>query len=149
VRSLSQGPLLEQWNTHLCPRISSFGLCCKPCLTEQLPEHGHFCNTAVSNARRANAVCERFLLSVRRECLDHFLILHEKHLSGLLKADVVYFTQARPHQGLGQRIPDPPVYAVPPLNQPTKVIAVPILGGLHHDYRRAAKTVEVICIKIA
>jgi transposase InsO family protein len=87
---------------------------------------------------QANAVCERFLGSVRRECLDHYLILHEKHLSRLLKAYVVYFNQARPHQGLGQRIPDPPVYAVPPLNQPNKVIAVPMLGGLHHDYRRAA-----------
>jgi hypothetical protein len=43
---------------------------------------------------RANAVCERFLGSVRRECLDHFLILYEKQLSRLLKAYVMYFNQA-------------------------------------------------------
>ena len=88
---------------------------------------------------QANAVCERFLGSVRRECLDHFLILHEKQLARLLNAYVVYFNQARPHQGLGQRIPDPPpVLSTSPPNQPNKVIAVPVLGGLHYDYQRAA-----------
>jgi transposase InsO family protein len=50
---------------------------------------------------QANAVCERFLGSVRRECLDHFLILHEKQLHRLLKNYALYFNQARPHQGLG------------------------------------------------
>jgi putative transposase len=48
---------------------------------------------------------ERFLLSVRRECLDHLLILHERQLYRLLMTYIVYFNQARPHQGLGQRIP--------------------------------------------
>ncbi len=47
-------------------------------------------------APRANAVCERFLGSVRRECLDHFLIFHEKQLHRLLNAYVVYFNEARP-----------------------------------------------------
>jgi putative transposase len=50
---------------------------------------------------RANAICERFLGSVRRECLDHFLIFHEKQLSRVLRAYITYFNQARPHQGLG------------------------------------------------
>ena len=58
---------------------------------------------------RANAVCERFLGSVRRACLDHCLIFHEKQLARLLTAYTVYFNQARPHQGLGQRIPNPRV----------------------------------------
>jgi putative transposase len=87
---------------------------------------------------QANAICERFLGSVRRECLDHFLIFHEKQLSRLLKGYVVYFNQARPHQGLGQRIPDLPVHAAPSLNQSNKVIATPVLGGLHHEYQRTA-----------
>ena len=87
---------------------------------------------------QANAVCERFLGSVRRECLDHFLIFHERQLSQLLKAYAVYFNQARPHQGLGQRIPEPAVRTTPSPNQPNKVCAVPVLGGLHHDYQRAA-----------
>jgi transposase InsO family protein len=87
---------------------------------------------------RANAVCERFLGSVRRECLNHFFILHEKQLQRLLNAYVRYFNQARPHQGLGQRIPDPPVRSTLQPNQPHKVIAVPVLGGLHHDYQSRA-----------
>jgi putative transposase len=70
--------------------------------------------------------------------VDHFLILHEKQLSRLLKAYVVYFNQVRPHQGLEQRIPDLPAYAVTPLNHQNKVIADSVLGGLHHDYRRVA-----------
>ncbi len=91
-----------------------------------------------SRTPQANAVCERFLGSVRRECLDHFLIFHEKQLSRLLKAYAMYFNQARPHQGLGQRIPEPPVLAVSASQQANKVISVPVLGGLHHDYQRTA-----------
>ena len=87
---------------------------------------------------RANTVCERFLGSVRREYLDHFLIFQEKQLSRLLKAYAVYFNQARPHQGRGQRIPVPPVPSDPLPNPSNQVIAVPVLGGLHHDYRKAA-----------
>jgi putative transposase len=87
---------------------------------------------------RANAICERFLGSVRRECLDHFLILHEKQLHRLLKAYVLFFNQARPHQGIQQQLPEPRVPALALQNQNDKVISVAILGGLHHDYRRAA-----------
>jgi putative transposase len=87
---------------------------------------------------RANAVCERFLGSVRRECLDHFLIFHEKQLYRLLQAYVVYFNQARPHQGICQRIPDPPSLSAPPANRVNKVIFVPVLGGLHHDFQKVA-----------
>jgi putative transposase len=84
-----------------------------------------------------NSVCERFLGSVRRECLDHLIILLERQLQHVL-ADYAlnYFNTARPHQGIGQRIPvpDEPVQA-----QVTgSVMAIPVLGGLHHDYRAAA-----------
>ena len=87
---------------------------------------------------QANAVCERFLGSVRRECLDHFLIFHEKQLAQLLRSYVLYFNQARPHQGLQQKIPDSSALSTPPPNQPNQVISLPVLGGLHHDYQRAA-----------
>jgi putative transposase len=89
-------------------------------------------------APRANAVCERFLGSVRRECLDHMFILHEKQLHRLLNAYVSYFNRARPHQGIQQQIPELPVPSAPPHKQSEKVIAVPVLGGLHHDYRKVA-----------
>jgi putative transposase len=89
-------------------------------------------------APRANAYGERFLGSVRRECLDHLLILHERQVTRVLQAYVSYFNQARPHQGLQQQIPDPPACALrdDARNQP--ILAVPILGGLHHEYRRVA-----------
>ena len=87
---------------------------------------------------QANAVCERFLGSVRRECLDHFLILHEKQLTRLLRSYVLYFNQARPHQGLQQKIPNSSALSTPPPNQPNQVISLPVLGGLHRDYQRAA-----------
>jgi transposase InsO family protein len=91
-----------------------------------------------SYAPRANAICERFLGSVRRECLDHLLILHEKQLQRVLNAYMHYFNRARPHQGIKQRIPEQKAGSVPPHHESGKVIAFPVLGGLHHDYRRSA-----------
>ena len=59
-------------------------------------------------APRANAICERFLGSVRRECLDHLFIVGEHHLHQVLHSYSRYFNQARPHQGIQQAIPEPP-----------------------------------------
>jgi transposase InsO family protein len=86
-------------------------------------------------APKENAICERFLGSVRRECLDHLLILGEAQLRRVLRDYVAYFNTARPHQGLQQHIPDPPAEAV---LQTGPVQATPVLGGLHHAYSRAA-----------
>ena len=87
-------------------------------------------------APRANAVCERFLGSVRRECLDHLLIGGERQLGRALSEYVAYFNEARPHRGIGQRRPQP--RAVPAVMGCGAVVARPLLGGLHHDYQRAA-----------
>lgn len=85
----------------------------------------------------ANAICERFVGSVRRECLDHVLVLGVCQLVRILRDYVQYFNQARPHQGIEQRIPDatPASAGVP---RSGKVIVFPVLNGLHHDYRWAA-----------
>ena len=88
-------------------------------------------------APRANAVCERFIGSVRRECLDHLLIRGERHLFRMLKAYTEYFNTCRPHQGLDQRIPQLAPESSPPLLS-GPVLARPILAGLHHHYYRAA-----------
>ncbi len=84
-----------------------------------------------------NSVCERFLGSVRRECLDHMIILGDVHLQHVLaEYSLSYFNTARPHQGIGQR--------VPVLGERSQarcagsVSAIPVLGGLHNDYRAAA-----------
>jgi putative transposase len=90
------------------------------------------------HAPRANAICERFMRSVRQECLEHLLILQEKQLERMLKSYVAYFNQARPHQGIAQQIPEPSQSALSSHHAGEKVIAVPVMGGLHHDYRWAA-----------
>jgi putative transposase len=87
---------------------------------------------------RANAICERFLRSVRQECVDHLLILGEKQLQRVLNAYVVYFNQARPHQGMAQQIPEPHRLVPAAQDAGNKVIALPVVGGLHHDYHWAA-----------
>jgi putative transposase len=91
-----------------------------------------------SHVPQANAICERLLGSVRRECLDHLLILHEKQLQRVLAAYVHYFNRARPHQGIRQQIPEQKAGSAPAHHAGGKVLAFPILGGLHHDYRRGA-----------
>jgi len=88
-------------------------------------------------APRANATCERFLGSVRRECLDRVLVLGEGHLRRVLREYVAYFNRARPHQGIGQAIPTARGPASPSCPS-APLVSIPVLGGLHHDYRRAA-----------
>ena len=88
-------------------------------------------------APKTNATCERFLGSVRRECVDHVLVLGERHLWRVLREYVRYFNAARPHQGIGQAIPSAP----PPASNAgpaAPIVALPVLGGLHHAYHRAA-----------
>ena len=68
-------------------------------------------------APRANAICERFIGSLRREYLDHMLVIGERQLTRVLKEYVSYFNPARPHHGIAQRIPAP---RVPPLGAPKK-----------------------------
>jgi putative transposase len=103
----------------------------------------HFANVAAEievlhtpvRAPRANAYCERFMGSLRRECLDHILILSEKQLRRLVKEYVDYFNEDRLHQGLHQRIPSAP--ASWPVGE-GEIVARPVLGGLHHAYTRKA-----------
>ena len=86
-----------------------------------------------------NSVCERFLGSVRRDCLDHTVILGERHLEHLLKEYCFnYFNIARPHQGIEQRVPTRG--ALKGRTDPAAVIAIPVLGGLHHAHPRGCVT---------
>jgi putative transposase len=85
----------------------------------------------------ANAVCERFMGSQRRECLDHLLIFSDGQLYRVIKEYVGYFNRARPHQGIAQKSPEAPTVEAHAAKK-GKIIAFPMLNGLHHDYRRAA-----------
>jgi transposase InsO family protein len=89
-------------------------------------------------APRANALCERFLGSVRRECLDHVLILGEGHLRRVLRAYVTYFNGSRPHQGIKQQVPAGVASAPRVPGTDGFIVAAPVLGGLHHVYQRVA-----------
>jgi transposase InsO family protein len=88
-------------------------------------------------APRANALAERWVRSVRNECLDQVLIVDERHLQRVLDEYVAYFNAWRPHQGLGQRAPCGSVPTAPP-NPTGRIIGQPVLGGLHHVHQHAA-----------
>jgi putative transposase len=92
-------------------------------------------------APKANSYVERLIGSIRRDCIDHMLVLSEPHLQKLLDEYRGFFNHARPHQGIGQRRPataNQPALVTPSGAASGAVIARPVLGGLHHDYRLAA-----------
>jgi transposase InsO family protein len=90
-------------------------------------------------APQANGVAERFVRTVRSECLDWLLILNQQHLERTLAAFVDHYNRGRPHTSLGPGIPDAPDLAPTPSGHRIRaghcVVATPILRGLHHDYR--------------
>lgn len=94
----------------------------------------------------ANAIGERVIGTMRRECLDHVIPLGENHLYALLKAWVAHYNAGRPHMALGPGIPQPPA-GLPvalqakrhQLPEQHSVMIRSILGGLHHEYRLVPK----------
>lgn len=93
-------------------------------------------------APKANAYCEWFIGGVRRECLDWFIPLNERHVRMLVRERAVHYNQARPHRSLGPGIPDPPPGSPVTARTPRHAVSggfsikkKPILGGLHHKYR--------------
>jgi transposase InsO family protein len=82
-----------------------------------------------------NPYVERLIGSIRRECLDHVIVLNERHLRCLLSSYLDYYHRARPHMGLGYNAPESRAVEPP---ERGRVVAEPVLGGLHHRYRRCA-----------
>jgi transposase InsO family protein len=90
-------------------------------------------------APNANAHCERMIGTTRRECLEHLIIWNARHLHKVLTEFYCWYREARPHLGInGIPEPDPALAEPRPELGEGKVVAHPILGGLHHDYRIAA-----------
>ena len=91
-------------------------------------------------APQANAYCERLIGTMRREFLDFVIPLGERHLRSLLKEWVAHYNQSRPHSSLGPGLPEPSNLPPPSngrhrLPEGSRVMARPVLGGLHHEYR--------------
>jgi transposase InsO family protein len=89
----------------------------------------------------ANAICERVIGTIRRECLDWLIPLSESHLRSILKSWNSHYNTGRPHLGLGPGVPDPRATLAPVQSlsrhrrgESYAVRAHPILGGLHHEY---------------
>jgi len=90
-------------------------------------------------APRANAFAERWVRTVRSECLDWTLIWNRRHLQRVLTSYLEHYNRARPHRGIGLDVPVPaPGATVTALPIGGRVERVDILGGLIHEYRRAA-----------
>jgi len=82
-----------------------------------------------------NPFAERLIGSIRRACLNHVLVLGDRHLRRILTRYFVYYHQARTHLALDKDAPNPRPIEFPAAGQ---IVAVPEVGGLHHRYLRQA-----------
>jgi putative transposase len=82
-----------------------------------------------------NPYVERLIGSIRRECLNHVIVLNERHLRRHLQEYFAYYHDARTHLSLAKQCPRHRAVEFPDQG---RVIAFPHIGGLHHEYRRAA-----------
>jgi putative transposase len=91
---------------------------------------------------KANAICERAIGTIRRECLDWLIPMSEGHLRAILNDWRTHYNRARPHMALGPGVPDPPPETAVMKARRSRhrirdgfvVLAKPVLGGLHHEY---------------
>ena len=82
-----------------------------------------------------NAYAERLIGSIRRECLDHIVIINERGLRRVLAAYVDYYLTSRTHLALNK---DTPVSRAAAAPDDGTIVAMPCVGGLHHRYERRA-----------
>ena len=94
---------------------------------------------------KVNAICERVIGTIRRECLDWLIPLSQSHLRWILKSWVDHYNHGRPHIAPGPGVPDPPSEVARPPAQLSRhrmggrlvLRAKSILGGLHYEYSLA------------
>ena len=84
---------------------------------------------------KANAFAERFVKTVRRECLDHLLSFGERHAQRVLREYLRHYNEERPHRGLALETPEPRATL---RRSDGAVVRVDRLGGLIHEYHRIA-----------
>jgi len=96
--------------------------------------------TTPVRAPQANAICERVIGTIRRECLDRMLILGRRHLEAVLAEYVEHYNAHRPHRSLSQRPPAGSDVTPPTIGDvdPARLRRAGRLGGLIHEYRMVA-----------
>jgi len=82
-----------------------------------------------------NPYVERLIGTLRRDCLDHVVVLNETHLRRLLRDYLLYYHSARTHLSLGKDSPEPRQVERPDRG---RIVETPMVGGLHHRYTRLA-----------
>ena len=82
-----------------------------------------------------NPFAERLVGSIRRECLDHMIVLGENHLRQILRSYFDYYLRSRTHLSLAKDAPTPRVVQGPEVGE---IVEIPQVGGLHHRYERRA-----------
>jgi putative transposase len=112
-------------------RDSIFGDEVRRCLTSLGREEG----VTAPRSPWQNPYCERLVGTLRRECLNHVIVLNEQHLRRILSSYLIYYHRERPHMGLGRNAPEPRAVEPP---ERGRVISEPMVGGLHHRYHRCA-----------
>lgn len=111
-------------------------------LDESIENFGLTVLKSPPHSPKANAICERVIGTIRRECLDWLIPLSELHLRSILKAWVGHYNRGRPHMALGPGVPDPRSEVARPATSASRhrigerlvVRARSLLGGLHHEY---------------
>ena len=119
-------------------RDSSFG----KHLYESIKALGSIVLKSPPRSPKANAICERVIGTIRRECLDWMIPISEAHLRAILKSCVEHYNCGRPHSSLGPGVPVPPNIVVSVrqanfrhrLGEGIAVRSKAVLGGLHHEY---------------
>ena len=135
----------DQWVAQQLREATAFGVAAQYLLHDNDSKYGTRFSFMISStgiqelaipphSPNLNAICERFIGSLRRECLDHMLIFGEGHLRHVLAAYIDFFNTVRPHQGLEQQCPVPLIV----LFGDGIVQRRDVLGGIVHDYVRAA-----------
>jgi putative transposase len=98
----------------------------------------NLCAEQVLTAPRSpwqNPYVERVIGSIRRECLDHVIVVNENHLRKILKDYFRYYAGARTHLALDKDCPEPRMIEPPEMGE---IVAIPQVGGQHHRYTRIA-----------
>jgi transposase InsO family protein len=95
---------------------------------------GTRCLITPPRSPQANAICERLNGTLRRDCLDHVIVIDDAHTESVLKQYVPYY-HGRPHRGLRMQPPLGALWLAPVRRVPPKDVASrPVLGGLRHEY---------------